>query len=342
MKKTTVMIIQDSCSPTKQYGIPTVIFKILFVGSFLFAGLIGFLCYDYVQLLQMRLSYNQMAAENEGIKSEARALVSNIKEVKESLARVQDYTQKLTQITNVKVNKVTKSTGMNQLAIGPLNAEEYEIAKKRLKEEALSSSHMSMNLDDLMLKSSFVDLKDVQIEAELQVVDLQKILSVLSSQKSLLSSVPSIAPTSGWIASPFGHRVSPFTGIKQMHQGLDIAAPIGTPVYAPADGVVIYEGKKSGYGNFLMIAHGYGIVTRYGHTSQNMVVPGQRVVRGEQIATVGMTGRTTGPHLHYEVVVNGVVTNPNKFILNFPSDISDGVGLSMGSTGINSDSNSTN
>ena len=109
-----------------------------------------------------------------------------------------------------------------------------------------------------------------------------------------------------------------------MHRGIDIASSIGTPVLSPADGVVIFNGKKEGFGNFIMIAHGYGIVSRYGHNAENLVKVGQRVQRGEQIATVGMSGRTTGPHLHYEVVVDGHNTNPQKFILKM-----DGLGPSL-------------
>jgi len=101
-----------------------------------------------------------------------------------------------------------------------------------------------------------------------------------------------------------------------MHFGIDVASPVGTPICAPADGVVIFTGAKEGFGNFIMIAHGYGIVSRYGHNAQNLVQPGQSIKRGEQIATVGMSGRTTGPHLHYEVIVDGRPANPKKFILD--------------------------
>src|SRR6185312_3091128 len=147
-------------------------------------------------------------------------------------------------------------------------------------------------------------------------LELQRLLSTLSQQKSLLSSIPSVAPVDGWITSGYGIRVSPFTGERTMHSGLDIAAPVGTPILAPADGVVIFTGAKAGYGNFIMIAHGYGVVTRYGHNHQNMVQPGQKIARGEQIATVGDSGRTTGPHVHYEIVVNGKTNDPKKFILD--------------------------
>jgi murein DD-endopeptidase MepM/ murein hydrolase activator NlpD len=171
-------------------------------------------------------------------------------------------------------------------------------------------------MDNLVFRPVFDRLNSIGQDANNHAFELQHLLSTLSQQKALLSSIPTFSPVDGWITSGFGRRVSPFTGEKGVHQGIDIAAPIGTPILAPADGVVIFTGAKDGFGNFIMIAHGYGVVTRYGHNLQNMVQPGQKVSRGEQIATVGMTGRTTGPHCHYEIVVNGKTENPQKFILD--------------------------
>ena len=101
-----------------------------------------------------------------------------------------------------------------------------------------------------------------------------------------------------------------------MHHGLDIAAPFGTSVRAPADGIVSYVGYDGGYGKLVSIDHGYGVVTRYGHNAQIHVKLGQRIKRGEKISSVGNTGRSTGPHLHYEVRVNDVPVDPSKYILD--------------------------
>ncbi|MEK7828495.1 MAG: M23 family metallopeptidase, partial [Deltaproteobacteria bacterium] len=114
----------------------------------------------------------------------------------------------------------------------------------------------------------------------------------------------------------FGYRISPFTGLRQMHEGLDIANAVGTPVFAPADGIVSKVDRENGLGKTISINHGYGIVTRYGHFSDIYVHVGKRVKRGEKVAAVGNTGRSTGPHLHYEVLVNGINVNPEKYILN--------------------------
>ena len=131
----------------------------------------------------------------------------------------------------------------------------------------------------------------------------------------MLASTPSIWPTRGWVTSDFGTRIDPYTAERKMHEGLDIATPIGQPVYAPSDGTVVFAGTEGGYGKVLVIDHGYGVKTRYGHLSEILVHLGDRVGRGDKVALVGNTGRSTGPHLHYEVRVNGVPENPRKFIL---------------------------
>ncbi len=138
----------------------------------------------------------------------------------------------------------------------------------------------------------------------------------LQSQKSLLASTPAITPTLGWISSGFGYRISPFTGLKEFHQGIDIATRMGTPIIAPADGTVTFIGTKGSLGKSMVIKHGYGLVTRYGHIKKYLLKPGIPVKRGDKIALVGNSGRSTAPHLHYEVHLNGIPVNPVKYILN--------------------------
>lgn len=125
---------------------------------------------------------------------------------------------------------------------------------------------------------------------------------------------PSIWPTRGKVSSPFGQRKSPFTGRKEMHYGLDIAAPRGTPVYAAADGKVLEATYRRGTGNVILIDHGYSYKTLYAHLSRFGVTRGDKVQKGQVIGYVGNTGLSTGPHLHYEVRVKGVAVNPVKFL----------------------------
>jgi murein DD-endopeptidase MepM/ murein hydrolase activator NlpD len=137
-----------------------------------------------------------------------------------------------------------------------------------------------------------------------------------SDRNVLLASTPSVWPVRGYLSAGFGNRIDPFTGQRDFHTGIDISTPIGTKIHAPADGVVISCATKGGYGNTLIIDHGYGVVTRYGHLDGFNVKPGQRVRRGDVIAFVGDTGRSTGPHLHYEVWVRDQAQNPIHYILD--------------------------
>ncbi len=155
---------------------------------------------------------------------------------------------------------------------------------------------------------------------------LRALTGYFEDRKAILASAPSIWPARGWVTSEFGFRLDPYTGERRLHEGLDIANAPGTTVSAPADGTVVYAANESGYGNVLVIDHGSGIKTRYGHLSHIDVRLGNRVTRGQPVATVGNSGRSTGPHLHYEVRINGVPENPRKFILDNdePADGIDG------------------
>jgi murein DD-endopeptidase MepM/ murein hydrolase activator NlpD len=135
-------------------------------------------------------------------------------------------------------------------------------------------------------------------------------------QTLVLASTPSIWPVRGYLSAGFGNRKDPFTGQRDFHAGIDISTPIGTRIFAPADGVVLSANVQGAYGNSIVVDHGYGVVTRYGHLDAYAIRPGQRVRRGDLIGFVGNTGRSTGPHLHYEVWVRDQAQNPIHFILD--------------------------
>jgi len=159
------------------------------------------------------------------------------------------------------------------------------------------------------------NLSQLDAEAQSQENSLRALTGYFEDRQALLASAPSIWPVRGWVTSDFGFRLDPYTSDRTQHQGLDIANATGTPVVAPADGTVVFSNRESGYGNVLVLDHGNGIKTRYGHLNEFKVRAGDRVRRGTLVATVGNTGRATGPHLHYEVRVNGLPENPRKFIL---------------------------
>lgn len=133
-------------------------------------------------------------------------------------------------------------------------------------------------------------------------------------RQALISATPSMWPITGWISSGFGNRRDPFNGERTFHPGLDISADYGAAVQAPADGMVESAAYAGNYGNLITLDHGFGLATRYGHLSRFHVFPGQRVRRGDVIGYVGSTGRSTSPHLHYEVLVNGQLTNPFRLL----------------------------
>ena len=161
-----------------------------------------------------------------------------------------------------------------------------------------------------------VDLNALIRRANLLASSFEEAKDSLASHSQRLAATPSIMPTQGWLTSAFSSmREHPILHIARPHEGIDVTAPMGSPIEAPAAGVVTDAGWESGYGNTVTIDHGYGIVTKFAHASKLLVKAGQRVQRGQRIALVGNTGLATGPHLHYEVHVNGRPVDPLKYVL---------------------------
>jgi murein DD-endopeptidase MepM/ murein hydrolase activator NlpD len=152
--------------------------------------------------------------------------------------------------------------------------------------------------------------------ANLLAVSFKEAADSLSLHTARLAATPSIMPTRGWLSSAFSAmRTHPILHIARPHEGIDVSAPMGSPIEAPAAGVVADAGWETGYGNTIVIDHGFGIQTKFAHASKLLVHTGQRVSRGQRIALVGNSGLATGPHLHYEVHVNGRPVDPLKYVL---------------------------
>ena len=158
-----------------------------------------------------------------------------------------------------------------------------------------------------------IDQLSFELESrEIQLVVLENLVLDKNLQKEVQPSGRPIIK--GWLSSYYGMRTHPLSGRREMHKGIDFAGNFGGPVIAVAKGVVTYSGKRWGYGNVIDIAHGNGYTTRYGHNSRLLVSVGDTVEKGFQIAEIGSSGRSTGPHVHFEVIKNGRVVNPVKFI----------------------------
>jgi murein DD-endopeptidase MepM/ murein hydrolase activator NlpD len=168
-------------------------------------------------------------------------------------------------------------------------------------------------LREALLDSRMVGLAT---EANRELHSLAELSEYFSVRETMLKSTPSIAPARGLLTSGFGSREDPFTGDHTMHSGLDIATREGVEVVAPASGTVIFAGEKAAYGNCVVIDHGRDITTLYGHLQRYIVKPGDKVERGQHIGNVGNTGRSTGPHVHYEVRINGVPINPRRYVVH--------------------------
>jgi murein DD-endopeptidase MepM/ murein hydrolase activator NlpD len=160
-----------------------------------------------------------------------------------------------------------------------------------------------------------IDVPDLDRKTDELERELRQLVDAYRDQQLRLATIPVGWPTEGYLTDGFGYRRNPFGGGGgESHEGQDIAAAWGTPVRSTADGLVVYAASRAGYGNVVVIFHGNGITTRYGHMSQITVEPGQRIRRGDEIGKVGSTGRSTGPHCHYEVRQNDVPLDPSKFM----------------------------
>jgi murein DD-endopeptidase MepM/ murein hydrolase activator NlpD len=223
-------------------------------------------------------------------------------DMKGQLDRLRDFDVKLRVMTNL--NPPPESGDKAGIGGTELAPDGPPLDGKGGREEVVPKSDLEASLMGL------------QADAARQEASFSELMSSLRGRMTQWDSTPSIWPVHGWFSSGFGKRLSPFTGTIMLHKGIDLAAYSGTPIVAPADGRVEAVARDSGLGNVVVIDHGYGIKTLYGHLLQTYVHAGMRVKRGERIAAVGNTGLSTGPHLHYEVHVNGQAVDPLRYIIN--------------------------
>lgn len=234
--------------------------------------------------------------ENAQLREQLRLVEEKVAHIGETLDRVERFDQKLRALTSL-------NDPERNLAIGPLAPGGADDEIRVGFGGPAPAEDLTDRLDKLVSDAS---------QNERSLSELHR---YFEDQRSLLASTPSVWPARGWVTSDFGSRLDPYTADRVMHKGIDIANSVGAPVVAPADGTVVFAGTEGGYGKVLVVDHGYGVKTRYGHLAELKVKLGEKVKRGQTVAAMGNTGRSTGPHLHYEVRVNGIPENPRKFIL---------------------------
>lgn len=183
------------------------------------------------------------------------------------------------------------------------------------------SKNNQNSLDKTKVQASTLNVNDAKETVELikeaipeKEKSLNELIVLMEDRNEVLLSIPSLYPATGRVTSRFGYRSDPITGRKTFHDGYDIASSYGTPIYATADGVVTFSGRNGGYGNEVIINHGNGFETVYAHNSKNIVDKGDFVRKGQVVAYMGSTGRSTGSHLHYEVRKYGTPVNPANYL----------------------------
>lgn len=301
-KTYTVIVVPDNNAEVRRYRVRKNLLTQVAGGVGILALLITGGTVHYFSVAKDAAENRYLREENLALQAQLKTIRERIDHIGSTLDRVERFDQKLRALTLL-------SDPQRNLAMGPTETEpgsatspggNNQFARATASETPIA---LTSKLDRL------------SAEATRQEQNLQELQAYFQDQRSLLASIPSIWPTRGWVTSDFGSRLDPYTADRVMHGGIDIAAPHGKEVLAPSDGTVVFAGLEGGYGNVLVIDHGYGIKTRYAHLSAINVKPADKVVRGQRVALVGNTGRSTGPHLHYEVRVNGMAQNPRKFIL---------------------------
>src|SRR3989344_5267488 len=326
-KTITIYLVANDESQTKKLTMPMSYFKIsafivaVFVIS-LFAGLI-----DYFGLLAQSLENKKLKIENLNLQKQFQVVEGKLDTLQSGLDRVGMMTSKLKLITDTQMKDRAEKLNFpaQTSAPGTDPTQERMSNEQLIQQEPLIASENPVNTfkGEIATEKSTSNYATLVIRIDEAVKDsalkeqsVIELWEMLSDRQSLLSATPYIKPARGPIGSRFGYRIDPINGRQKMHAGVDIVASPGTPVRAPADGVISFAGWDEQFGKLVSIDHGYGVLTRYAHNSQIYVQVGQKVSKFDVVSATGNTGRSTGPHFHYEVRVNGIPVNPMNYILD--------------------------
>ncbi len=306
-KKLTLLIFDGTGTPVKQTSIPRMLLPMAFMivmaaSTVLYLGISDYLRLkkEVKDVQQLRSSLQMQEERVVQHQSQIVSFSNKIEALNAKLAELGNFEQKIRIIANLEPN----NDGSSFFGVGGSDPEDLD-----------PTTMLEQDYQELV-RDMHVEINEIDHASHNQQRSFSTIFSQLEGKRNLLAATPSIRPLKGWVSSRFGYRESPFTGRREFHRGLDIATHAGSPIIAPADGLVTFSGRKGLMGNMVTIEHGFGMVTRYGHAQKLLKKKGKRVKRGETIALVGNTGRSTGPHLHYEVRLNGVAVNPVNYFFN--------------------------
>lgn len=257
--------------------------------------LIGFLI-DYFSMNITRAKYRQLQNENQEQKKVIASYENSLKQLMAKIQAFENYARKLNVMAGLRSPESLKEVGVGT-------------------GEETDGQEFGNTTSSTRSNSRILSLNQIQLKAEQLEQNFGTLLNFFEQQRARLAQTPTIWPTVGFITSGFGWRIDPFTGKQTFHKGIDIATNLGNPVVATADGIVVETKNDRIGGKTILISHGRGISTLFYHLDKILVRPGQKVKRGEVIGLVGKTGKALGPHLHYEVQINGRSVNPLQYIL---------------------------
>ncbi len=281
--------------------------KMLAGGAMVLAMLFTYLLYDYISVKNSRLDSLLIEREVTHLRSE---LDDRDRQIEIFHAKIDSL-----QLKMIKLNQLEQKIRNMAEGVSPENLEISGLGVGGTSPDDLDERFDGAKSSNDMIQDMVEEVRNLNQAAISKSEDFKALWDSLNEIRKLQDATPSIRPfEGGWISSNFGYRKSPFTGKKEFHTGLDIATRKGTLISATAGGIVTFTGSKGYLGKAVIIDHGYGIKTRYGHMSRIYVATGQPVKRGDVIGEVGSTGRSTGPHLHYEVRLNDIPVDARKYL----------------------------
>lgn len=306
----TLIVVPERSSKVRRIQVPRRFISLAGGLLVLFVAVLGAATVHYFYVIDQVAQNRSLRAENASLQTHMAATEGRIRGIEKDLARVDKFDRKLREITKL-------SDPIRGLAIGPVDkpVESGSNFDSSLGLFAAPPQQDDPELLDLEFSLLESRLHGISAAFKRQESSLRQLSRYYDAEKSLLANTPSVWPVHGWVTSEFGLRDDPYTGARTMHQGLDISGPEGKPIVATAGGVVVFAGDRGGYGKAVVVDHGMGIVTFYAHMSEILVKAGDKVKRGQHIGALGNTGRSTGPHLHYEIRANDVPVNPRSYIL---------------------------
>ena len=314
-KSYTILIFSQKAAGVKRFILSPLALKIGILLLSLMAAVGGVIVYDYVVYKQKVNELKSLRAETEAQQVEIRSFQEKITVLEEQLNKLKEMEKQverdLKEVTELQKEK--KNPAVPAKKKGPQVRKQTRLIQEVSKplEEKISLLEQERPRLVNRLHSDLVELQKKAFQRE---QDLKELQEFLQSQKSILLATPSLWPVVGRISSVFGEPRTSATGEARSHKGIDICSPSGTPISCATDGVVVFSGNESEYGRLIVIEHGHGFSTAYGHLGKFQIKTGEKVVKGQVIGTVGLSGNTTGPHLHYEVRLNNTPVNPARFM----------------------------